>query len=175
MPVWNLVFAQTNWAGSPSECRWPPTLIQGNSLSPAIWDGTVSECLSLHQALSLSFLGGVQGSHQTQSHQTPMHATSCKSNHLIVACVRCFQTAAWALFRQLLANTADRHLNFIIPCCTGITQLHIWGHITLLLALQWLWSYLGKGGCCITTSISIRSVKKHHWDSLKSTKWWVKD
>lgn len=73
------------------------------------------------------------------------------------AAIWLFPNSLLGCFRQLLTHTADRHLNFIIPCCTGITQLDIWGHITLLLALQWLGSSLGKGRCCIITSLSIRS------------------
>lgn len=89
-------------AGSPGECWCPPSLIQGNSLSLSISDGSVSECLSLHQAWSLSVLGGVQGATKPRAEITThpwrllqeQSSDCCPHALLPNSCLGCFQTAA---------------------------------------------------------------------------------
>lgn len=93
-----------------------PGGLQGSSKSIAR-PGGISECPSLHLSFaSLSFSWCCAGCQQSQGADitTSIHDTPCDSDHPTVACVHCFQTVAWATFKQLLANIADTHLNFII-------------------------------------------------------------
>lgn len=79
--------------------------------------GGISECPPLclsFASLSFSWWCAGQPANPGADITTNIHDTSCDSNHLTVACVHRFQRVAWAIFKRLLANIADTHLNFII-------------------------------------------------------------